>query len=196
MTAIDKESKDYLDLCYKEYTRVAAIMESQLDSAQDDFKMLGAVGSMLAWTPIEANFIETNSPKWLLLGFLVILFITLIIVLFNFMKQSFALFYADQMKYYEAEIRRLTDINKPSIFSAVKHWTRWMESIQQPLVLRFFGLFLGFALLFPTAILLITNPDQAIYAGIYFVIALGSIVVVAQGLNTLTDKITTVLKQD
>ena len=198
MTSIDKNSKEYLDFCYKEYTRVADIMETQLKSATDDFKLLGAVGSMLAWKPIEANFVEANSLKWLLIGFVVLLFVTLIIVLFNFMKQSVALFHADQMKYYEAEIRRLTDTKKETIFSGVQHWTRWMDSIQEPLVMRFFGLFFGFILLFPTVMLMISSNwgGELVYAGIYFVIALAAITLVSQGLNTLTKKITSVLKKE
>lgn len=196
MTAIDTNSKEHLDFCYKEYTRVAAIMETQLKSAMDDFKMLGAVGSILAWKPIQSTFIEVDSPQWLLVGFVVLLFITLIIVLFNFMKQSVALFYADQMKYYEAEIRRLTDAQEQSIFSGVKHWTRWMEKIQEPLVARFFGLFLGFVLLFPTVMLIMTEPKNLMYSGIYFVIALIAIGLVSQALNTITRKITAVLKQE
>lgn len=196
MSAIDKASKEYLDFCYKEYTRNAELMDSQLKSATDDFKMLGAVGSMLAWKPIQATFIEADSPQWLLVGFIVLLFITLIIVLFNFMKQSVALFYTDQMKYYEAEIRQLTDSKESTIFNGVKHWTRWMEKIQEPLVTRFFGLFFGFVLLFPTAILIMSEPTQLHYAAIYFVIALLAVGLVTQALNTITRKITAVLKQE
>ena len=196
MTAIDKNSKEYLEFCYREYTRVAALMETQLKSAADDFKMLGAVGSMLAWKPIESTFIEAGSPQWLLVGFIVLLFITLIIILFNFIKQSVALFYTDQMKYYEAEIRQLAGIEESNIFSGVKHWTRWMENIQQPIVARFFGLLLGFVLLFPTAMLIMTAPKNLIYAGIYFTIGLIAVALVAQALHTITRKITAVLKQD
>ncbi|MGH1439385.1 MAG: hypothetical protein ACRBBR_04660 [Cellvibrionaceae bacterium] len=189
---LDKQSKDYLDFCYKEYVRLADMQEKQMQSVFSDIKLLGALGAMLSWKPILDSIGEGNEPVVLMLGFIVLMFIALFILLYDFMKQSILLFYTNQMKYYEAELRTKLDLAQGGIFSTVSNWQKWMVSIHDPIVKRFFSCFFSFLVIFPVVIILTSGKLEStyLYALIYFIITLILIGINVQCIYIITQKIT------
>ncbi len=189
---LDKQSKDYLEFCYKEYTRLAGIQEKHLQSAFSDVRLLGAVGAILAWKPILNALSERNDPVILTLGFLVLIFIALFVLLYDCMKQSIMLFYADQMKYYERELRQGLDVSQGTMFSNIHNWTHWMSSIHDPIVKCFFGCFFSFLLLFPVSIIALSGTwsETYKYIALYLVIAFSLSFMNILCINIITKKIT------
>lgn len=189
---LDKQSKDYIDFCYKEYTRLAELQENHLQSAFSDIKLLGALGAMLAWKPILNSLSDRNDPVMLMLGFLALMFIALFLFFYGFMKQSVMLFYADQMKYYEKELRDRLNISHGTMFSSVINWKHWMMSIHEPIAKRFFGYFFLFVVAFPTLVILFSGPlsETYIYMSVYIMSTLLLCFLNFQCIHIITQKIT------
>lgn len=195
---LDKQSKDYLDFCYKEYVRLADIKEKHVHSVFSDIKLFSAVGAMLSWKPILDSIDEGSQPIMLTLGFIVLTFIALFIFLFDFMKQSVMLFYTNQLKYYETELREKLELTQGGMFSLVNNWQIWMTSIHEPIAQRFFLCFFLFLILFPIAMILNTGELKDIYpyAITYFITALILITINVQCIYIITKKITQELSED
>jgi len=104
-------SEQRLDYIYKEYVRLSEKSEEYIKSAFDDLKLMGVIGATIAlWKPIVDFIVLANSEidysGLLFLGFLSLLLVIAIIGFWNLIKQSFIIFFADNLQGYEAEIRK------------------------------------------------------------------------------------------
>lgn len=105
------EPEQRLDYLYKEYVRLSQQAEEYIQSAFEDLKLMGVIGATIAlWKPI-VDFIVLAKPEFdasglLFLGFLCLLLIIAIIGFWNLIKQSFIIFFADNLQSYEEEIRK------------------------------------------------------------------------------------------
>lgn len=116
-------SEQRLDYLYKEYVRLSQQAEEYIRSAFDDFKLMGVIGASIAlWKPIVDVIVLAN-PRidysgLLFLGFLSLLLIIAIIGFWNLIKQSFIIFFADNLQGYEEELRKeLHELQSSRVFS-------------------------------------------------------------------------------
>jgi hypothetical protein len=105
------EPEQRLDYLYKEYVRLSQQAENYIQGAFEDLKLMGVIGATIAlWKPI-VDFVALAKPEidasgLLFLGFLSLLLIIAIIGFWNLIKQSFIIFFADNLQSYEEEIRK------------------------------------------------------------------------------------------
>ncbi|MBD2233224.1 hypothetical protein [Phormidium tenue] len=113
------EPEQRLDYLYKEYVRLSQQAEEYIQSAFEDLKLMGVIGATIAlWKPI-VDFIVLAKPEFdasglLFLGFLCLLLIIAIIGFWNLIKQSFIIFFADNLQSYEEEIRKELSVTEGS----------------------------------------------------------------------------------
>lgn len=106
-------SEQRLDYLYKEYIRLSQQAEEYIRSAFDDFKLMGVIGATISlWKPIVDVIVLAN-PKidfdysgLLFVGFLSLLLVIAVIGFWNLIKQSFIIFFADNLQGYEEELRK------------------------------------------------------------------------------------------
>ena len=117
------DSNQRLDYLYKEYVRLNQQAEEYIKSAFEDFKLMGVIGATIAlWKPVVDVIVLAN-PKinysgLLFIGFLTLLLIVATIGFWNLIKQSFIIFFADNLQGYEEEIRReLNEMNNSRVFN-------------------------------------------------------------------------------
>ena len=117
------DSNQRLDYLYKEYVRLNQQAEEYIKSAFEDFKLMGVIGATIAlWKPV-VDIIVLANPKinysgLLFIGFLTLLLIVATIGFWNLIKQSFIIFFADNLQGYEEEIRReLNEMNNSRVFN-------------------------------------------------------------------------------
>lgn len=116
-------SEPRLDYLYKEYIRLSQQAEEYIRSAFDDFKLMGVIGATIAlWKPI-VDIIVLANPKidysgLLFLGFLSLLLVIAVIGFWNLIKQSFIIFFADNLQGYEEELRKeLNELDSSRVFN-------------------------------------------------------------------------------
>ncbi len=116
-------SEQRLDYLYKEYVRLSQQTEEYIRSAFDDLKLMGVIGATIAlWKPI-VDIIVLANPKidysgLLFLGFLSLLLIIAVIGFWNLIKQSFIIFFADNLQGYEEELRKeLNELESSRVFN-------------------------------------------------------------------------------
>lgn len=112
-----------LDYLYKEYVRLSEQAEEYIRSAFEDFKLMGVISATIAlWKPIVDVIVLAN-PKidysgLLFIGFLSLLLVIAAIGFWNLIKQSFIIFFADNLQGYEEEIKKeLSEIQDSRVFS-------------------------------------------------------------------------------
>lgn len=117
------DSNQRLDYLYKEYVRLNQQAEEYIKSAFEDFKLMGVIGATIAlWKPV-VDIIVLANPKidysgLLFIGFLSLLLVVATIGFWNLIKQSFIIFFADNLQGYEEEIRReLNEMNNSRVFN-------------------------------------------------------------------------------
>ncbi|MBM0743779.1 hypothetical protein JOY44_19510 [Phormidium sp. CLA17] len=117
------DSNQRLDYLYKEYVRLNQQAEEYIRSAFEDFKLMGVIGATIAlWKPV-VDIIVLANPKidysgLLFIGFLSLLLVIATIGFWNLIKQSFIIFFADNLQGYEEEIRReLNEMNNSRVFN-------------------------------------------------------------------------------
>ncbi|MEX0269735.1 hypothetical protein AB3R30_11360 [Leptolyngbyaceae cyanobacterium UHCC 1019] len=117
------DSHQRLDYLYKEYVRLNQQAEEYIKSAFEDFKLMGVIGATIAlWKPV-VDFIALANPKinysgLLFIGFLSLLLVITTIGFWNLIKQSFIIFFADNLQGYEEEIRReLNEMHNSRVFN-------------------------------------------------------------------------------
>ncbi len=157
-----------LELKYKEMVRLAEKIDEYAKSSFDDFKMLSALGVLLAWKPISD--MSVDAPKeFLLIGFMATLFVIAFIALFGLLKQSIANFYLKEIQVFEKEVRdELKDSNMQT-FRVAENWIKRGSKIQRKAAKRFYLLFYVVIIMYPTTILWLEDEHLAI---IYLVSAL------------------------
>jgi hypothetical protein len=93
---------------YKEYVRLNERFDSLVDSSFNDFKLLGAVGALIAWPPLASLdvFNTVYSGLILFIGFVGILFIVAIIGTRDLLRWTLVEYYLQQMLVYEDELKK------------------------------------------------------------------------------------------
>ena len=152
-----------LEFKYKEMVRLSEVLEHYSRSSFDDFKLLSAVGVLLAFQP-ASSFFEINNDIFLLVGFLAILFIISFIGFYGLMKQSIAIFYLGEIAKFEKEFREQlhngnTDVES---FKVAENWKNIGSKKQREVARIFYFVFYLVIILFPTGVLYSsTNSLQA-----------------------------------
>jgi len=160
----------YLDYHYRELVRLSDVQNSHLNNAFADFKLLGVVGVMLAWKPLTDAFVDNTQPLTLLIGFVTILFVVLLISLFQFMRQSIMLYYLEQVKHHEVAVRRALDLSDEESFAVATNWRAWSKKIHEPIAWRMFMYLYSLLVAFPVAVLLASNESMLAFT--YLIISL------------------------
>jgi len=173
---------DRLEYLYREYVRLGDAIDSLARSSFDDFKLLGAIGALLAWPPLATSdlFDESGSGNVLFVGLVAILFIVTIIAVRDLLKQSVIRFY-QELGQLEVEIRKELHLGEDAAFRYASAWPEWERRRQRPIILRFQLLFIAVLVPFPTLVLALESDRwQALT---YFVIALFVLAVFADAVT-------------
>lgn len=157
-----------LEYKYKEMVRLAEKSDDYAKSSFDDFKLLSALGALLAWKPLLDVFVK-DSGYVLLAGFLAILFIIAFIGLYGLLKQSIAIFFLEESQVFEKEVRDELNDGNSNTFHVTENWKKRGGVTQRKIAVRFYSLFYFVLTIYPSVILSI---DNIIFAFIYFFIAL------------------------
>lgn len=156
-----------LEYKYKEMVRLAEKSDDYAKSSFDDFKMLSALGVLLAWKPLS-NMFDNDSGYLLLIGFLAILFIIAFIGFYGLLKQSVAIFYLEEIQAFEKEVRDELNDDNTSTFRVAENWTKRGSKTQREIAVRFYYLFYSVLTIYPSVILFI---DNTVFALVYLFIA-------------------------
>lgn len=187
-----------LDYLYKEYVRLNEKAEEYIKSAFEDFKLMGVIGATIAlWKPITDVIVLAN-PKidysgLLFLGFLSLMLIIAVIGFWNLVKQSFIIFFADNLQGYEEEIRKeLNERGNSKVFNLnLEKETKLIDSykITFTAFLTFFALT---TILVPSIILVYVNLP---YALIYLLVSTATFAIYARVLRRATSRYFAQLKK-
>jgi hypothetical protein len=159
-----------LEYTYKEMIRLSQICDSYTKSSFDDIKLLGAIGSLLAWKPIsevalsigrKGQEIPQTNDDFIFFGFLAILFITAIVSIAALLKQSVVFFYINELRYFEKKFREELGTAETKTFRVAENWTDWSKRKQRPIAIIFYFLFYFVLTVLPTCFLW-TNKNNAI----------------------------------
>lgn len=149
---------DNIDILYKEYIRLHSVVDAYAASSFSDFKLLGAVGIMLAWEPFADRVMKLKSndkdtTQIVFIGFVAIFFVIAIIASRDLMKQSIIAFEISQIAHYEEAIRNHTEFDLMKTFNMANEWKDWLNNYHGPISNHFRGLLLILAITFPAALL-------------------------------------------
>ncbi|WP_017297339.1 hypothetical protein [Nodosilinea nodulosa] len=164
-----------LDYLYREYVRLSEQAENYIKSAFEDLRLMGVIGATIAlWKPIADIVVLVNPgvdySGLLFLGFLSLLLIISIIGFWNLIKQSFIIFFADNLQGYEEEIRKtLNALEDPRVFGLNLEKEAKLLSSYRTTFAAFLGLFGLATTVIPTLIL---ASFQTAYATVYFTLSL------------------------
>jgi hypothetical protein len=153
-----------LELKYKEMVRLAEKSDEYAKSSFDDFKMLSALGALLAWKPILDVINEGSAQGVMVLfvGFLAILFIIAFIGLYDLSKQSVVNFYLKELLIFEKDIRKEIGDVDTSTFHVAENWINLGSKKQRAVAVRFYLLFYAIIIIFPTTILFFDSMSPAL----------------------------------
>lgn len=162
------DSNQRLDYLYKEYVRLNQQAEEYIKSAFEDFKLMGVIGATIAlWKPV-VDIIVLANPKinysgLLFIGFLTLLLIVATIGFWNLIKQSFIIFFADNLQGYEEEIRReLNEMGSSRVFNLnLEKEGKLIDSYRVTFV-AFLAIFSLATTIIPTVILLLFDLGFAV----------------------------------
>lgn len=176
MNEPNNQTATNLDLIYKEYVRLSQRMDTIIDGSWNDFKLLSAIGALLAWAPISQSnlFSGQDNGIVMLVGFTGILIIISVIGMRDMIKQSIIQYYLDQLIFYEDDIR--IQLNQPDTKSlrCIRNWSDQRYKQHKIIVMLFYSLICLFVLIFPFVTILMIG--QFIHAFAYclaWVISLG-----------------------
>lgn len=162
----------YLKHIYLEYERLHHLWDSYSKSSFDDFKLLGAVGLIIAWGPITKCLSKENTTgssmadPTIFFGFLGILFIIAIIGIRDLLKQSIIVFCMKEIRHYENELSSILQNQNTHLFCISNQWRTWFRQKHSRIAFYFYLLCLIFSLIYPTAIMSLMCNNW-IYPGIY-----------------------------
>ena len=173
-----------LEYKYKEMVRLAEKADEYAKSSFDDFKMLSALGVLLAWKPLSDMFVK-ESGDILLVGFLAILFVIVFIGFYGLLKQSVAIFYLEEIQAFEKEVRDELNDENTNTFRVAENWNKRGSKTQRKIAVRFYYLFYFVLIIYPVAILSI---DNIIFAFVYLFIAVSVAWIHHNSLRIVYDK--------
>ncbi|WP_320040728.1 hypothetical protein [uncultured Desulfobacter sp.] len=160
-----------LEFKYKEMVRLSEVLDQYSKSSFEDFKLLGAVGVLLAFQPASSLF-DVKNDLFLVLGFLAILVIICFVGFYGLLKQSLAVFYLDEISKFEKEFREGLRNGESDLesFRVAENWKLVGSKKQREVAKTFYGVFYIVVVFFPTVVLCIsTNYSQAT---VYFISAM------------------------
>lgn len=175
---MDKSNNDInndLDLLYREYVRLSNRLDAIIEGSWNDFKLLGAIGALIAWPPIAQSdlFIKSEPGLILFVGFAGILFIISVIGVRDLIKQSIMQHYMFELQLQEEDMR--TKLQNASVASLqfFGHWLNHRVRAYQGILSRFYLLFYLFLFFFPAGVLVIKGAwPYAIAYGITLLVSL------------------------
>ncbi len=143
-----------LDYHYRETVRLANICDSYVKEAFADFKLLAAIGGILAWKPVHdaLKLGGSSDASLLFFGFVVILLLLAVVGIMNLQKQLIIRFHLEQLQHFETEIRSLLGHPDAPTFRVAENW-RASASVKQLLVGLVFYLLFYVAALTPALVL-------------------------------------------
>ncbi|HEX7289517.1 MAG TPA: hypothetical protein VF250_00180 [Conexibacter sp.] len=165
-----------LDYLYQQYTRLSTNTDAFIRGSFDDFRMLAAIGALLAWPPLaDSKLFEGDSSDFVLFaGLLAILFVVAALLTRDLLKQSIIRFWIHELRHIEQEIRREFGDVEAHVFRHGDHWVSWEARWYRPL-LAHSALVFGLILLgFPVVVLALKGQPWQVpaYVGTFSVIAL------------------------
>ena len=148
------EADKSLDILCEEYVRLSTRCDALVDGAFTDFKLLAAIGALIAWPPLATSTMlqTTDASLTLLVGFIGILFVVTIIAVRDLMKWLIIGFYLQEMRVYESEIRTHLASNVQA-FHFAHNWPKYTREWYIPVYSRFALLFVLLLILLPTGVL-------------------------------------------
>lgn len=182
---------DRLAYLYKEFARTAGTVHALVHSSFDDFRLLGAIGVLLAWPPLtKSDLFDSRSSREstvLLIGFLAFLFLVGALVVRDLLKQSIIRFQVEQVARLEAEIRKELALSESTAFRQAASWANWERQWYTPLLGHFALLFVLILLGFPDFVLALDGEPWhvAVYTGTFAVVS----AIVASGAAKLRESV-------
>ena len=119
-----EDLKTSLDFHYKEMTRISNFVLSSITGIFDDFKLLLAVGGMLAWKPLH-DALKLGSPEdtqLLFWGFLAILLFLSLVGILNMLRQLIIKSQLEEIQNFELKIRSLLGCPDSPTFRSAENW--------------------------------------------------------------------------
>lgn len=172
------DSDKSLDILCEEYVSLRSRYEALIDGQFADFKLLAAIGALIAWPPLATSdlFESAQTGLTLLVGFIGILFLIVIIAVRDLLKYTIIEFYLGEMRICESEIRTRLAADASDIqgLQFAHHWSKHNREHYYPVYYRFALLFVLLLFLLPTGIFFGRAEYQ--YMVIYlisFAVALG-----------------------
>jgi hypothetical protein len=169
-------STDDLDILYKEYVRLNARLDTIIDGSWADFKLLGAIGALIAWPPLaQSNLFSTSDLALaLFVGFVGILFVIVVLGMRDLIKQSVMQHYMFELQLQEEAIRARLQHDTPQSFHLADHWLGHRVRTWRGIVSRFYLSFYLFLFAFPVGVLIAVNAwPYAVGYGVAMLISLG-----------------------
>ena len=144
-----------LEILYKEYVRLNARLDTIIDGSWEDFKLLGAIGVLIAWPPLAQSdlFSKSDLSFILFVGFAGILFIITILGMRDVIKQSVMQHYMFELQLQEEDLRSKLQSANPKSFHLADHWLGHRVRAWRGIMLRFYLVFYLFLFLFPVGVL-------------------------------------------
>lgn len=171
----EKDVEPCVEYLYKEYERLHGVANGYAHSSFDDFKLLGAIGAILAWQPLLGLFNKSSCSEadlpLLFAGFVAILLVTAIIGTRDLLKQSLIIFHRNEVQAYEPQLKAILCPQDSKAFTGYQAWGVWFTSRHRPVALAFYGLCAATIVLFPTATLHLVSQSDHTWALSYFVLA-------------------------
>jgi hypothetical protein len=169
------DSEQRLDYLYKEYVRLSQQAEEYIKTAFEDFKLMGVIGATIAlWKPIVDVIVLAN-PKIDYSGLLFLVFLSLLLIIaiigfWNLIKQSFIIFFADNLQGYEEAIRKeLDELESSKVFNLnLEKEAKLIDSYR----ITFAAFLIVFALATTLVPFLILLSFKIIYSVIYLLLSL------------------------
>ena len=162
-----EKTRDEVELLYREYVRLNARLDGIVDGVWNDFRLLGAVGALVAWAPIAQSglFSQSDPAPLLFIGFVGILIVVSVIGVRNLIKETVIAHYLLELRSCETDLRSQLDPAKLHSFRAAAHWLDHRAVTWRGVLSRFYLLIGVFLVLFPMGVLAAqhSGPLAALY---------------------------------
>jgi hypothetical protein len=156
--------KEELSIYQQEYERLLNVVHDYSRSSFDKFKLLGALGFLFAWDPIlkcvdrlSGGQVSLSYQNFYLLfsGFVVVLLISAIISVRDFLKKSIVVFNHSQLASHGQKLRTLLqiDASNSALFNHSGAWASWFAGSHRRIAGLFCGLYSQTILVFPMVVL-------------------------------------------
>lgn len=193
----EKKEEAGLQLLTDAYERTSLELAEYARSVFEDFKLLAAIGAMVAWGPLEKSVFSVAAPAsareaaakaiaagwWvfsseqvlLLVGFVAILVVVGAIGIRDAVKGSTIVYYVDYLAELEHEMEKRFGVIAPH---GLRKWKRWHKSVHGPQQRLFRNFVAAVVLVLPVAVL--ASRCHFASAGIYALAFLAVVAVISR----------------